>query len=39
MRDILYHGVIDYHPSPIGPAKVTADHMTEWFEAGAVDGF
>lgn len=39
VRDILYHGIIDYHPSPIGPAEVTADHMTEWFEAGAADGF
>lgn len=39
VRDILYHGIIDYHPSPIGPASVTADHMQEWFEAGACDGF
>lgn len=39
VRDILYHGIIDYHPSPIGPAEVTADHMQEWFEAGACDGF
>lgn len=31
--------MIDYHPSPIGPAEVTADHMQEWFEYGAVDGF
>ncbi|WP_455835739.1 NtaA/DmoA family FMN-dependent monooxygenase [Pseudarthrobacter siccitolerans] len=39
VRDILYHGIIDYHPSPIGPAQLTADHMQEWFEAGACDGF
>lgn len=39
VRDILYYGIIDYHPSPIGPAEVTADHMQEWFEAGACDGF
>ncbi|MDF3305309.1 NtaA/DmoA family FMN-dependent monooxygenase [Rhodococcus sp. T2V] len=39
VRDILYHAVIDYHPSPIGPAHLTADHMQEWFEAGACDGF
>jgi FMN-dependent oxidoreductase (nitrilotriacetate monooxygenase family) len=39
IRDILAHGVIDYHPTPVGPATVTADHMQEWFEAGAVDGF
>jgi alkanesulfonate monooxygenase SsuD/methylene tetrahydromethanopterin reductase-like flavin-dependent oxidoreductase (luciferase family) len=39
LRDILAHGVIDYHPTPVGPASVTADHMQEWFEAGACDGF
>ncbi|MCU4297170.1 LLM class flavin-dependent oxidoreductase [Brevibacterium permense] len=39
VREILAHGVIDYHPTPIGPGSVTADHMQEWFEAGAVDGF
>lgn len=39
VREILAHGVIDYHPTPVGPASVTADHMQEWFEAGAVDGF
>ncbi|MBF4567209.1 NtaA/DmoA family FMN-dependent monooxygenase [Plantibacter sp. VKM Ac-2880] len=39
IREILAHGVIDYHPTPVGPASVTADHMQEWFEAGAVDGF
>lgn len=39
LRDVLAHGVIDYHPTPVGPASVTADHMQEWFEAGAVDGF
>lgn len=39
VRDILYHGVIDYHPAPVGPPHLTADHMQEWFEAGACDGF
>ncbi|CCQ48179.1 nitrilotriacetate monooxygenase component A [Pseudarthrobacter siccitolerans] len=39
VRDILYHGIIDYHPAPIGPPHLTADHMQEWFEAGACDGF
>jgi len=39
IRDILAHGVIDYHPTPVGPAAVTADHMQEWFDAEAVDGF
>ncbi|BCW70708.1 NtaA/DmoA family FMN-dependent monooxygenase [Arthrobacter sp. NicSoilB8] len=39
IRDVLAHGVIDYHPTSVGPASVTADHMQEWFEADAVDGF
>ncbi|GAB3548744.1 NtaA/DmoA family FMN-dependent monooxygenase [Arthrobacter tumbae] len=39
IRDILAHGVIDYHPTPVGEASVTADHMQEWFEASACDGF
>ncbi|WP_069752826.1 NtaA/DmoA family FMN-dependent monooxygenase [Streptomyces sp. EN16] len=38
-RDILAHGVIDYHPTTVGPAKVHAAHLQEWFEAGAADGF
>lgn len=39
LRDVLAHGVIDYHPVSIGAAVEAADHMEEWFEAGAVDGF
>lgn len=39
IREILAQGVIDYHPTPVGPPEVTADHMQEWFEAQAVDGF
>ena len=39
VRDILAHGVIDYHPAIAGPAIEVADHMQEWFEDGAVDGF
>ena len=39
VSDILAHGVIDYHPAIVGPAVEAADHMQEWFEAGAVDGF
>jgi FMN-dependent oxidoreductase (nitrilotriacetate monooxygenase family) len=39
IRDVLAHGVIDYHPTPVGTASVTADHLQEWFEAGACDGF
>lgn len=39
VRDVLAHGVIDYHPVIVGPAVEAADHMQEWFEAGAVDGF
>jgi len=39
LRDVLAHGVIDYHPVIVGPAVEAADHMQEWFEAGAADGF
>ncbi|WP_188852347.1 NtaA/DmoA family FMN-dependent monooxygenase [Aureimonas glaciei] len=39
LRDILAHGVIDYHPVIAGPPVEAADHMQEWFEAEAVDGF
>lgn len=39
IRDVLAHGVIDYHPVIVGPAIEAADHMQEWFEADAVDGF
>ncbi|ETD33285.1 NtaA/DmoA family FMN-dependent monooxygenase [Williamsia sp. D3] len=39
VRDILAHGVIDFHPTAVGPATSHADHMQEWFEAGAADGF
>ncbi len=39
LRDILAHGVIDYHPVIAGPAVEAADHMQAWFEGGAADGF
>lgn len=39
LRDILAHGVIDYHPVVAGPAVEAANHMQEWFEAEAADGF
>ncbi|MUU69894.1 NtaA/DmoA family FMN-dependent monooxygenase [Pseudarthrobacter sp. GA104] len=39
VRDILAHGVIDYHPVIVGPAAEAANHMQEWFESDAVDGF
>ncbi|MEU1984441.1 NtaA/DmoA family FMN-dependent monooxygenase [Nocardia sp. NPDC019395] len=39
LRDILAHGVIDYHPVVAGTATDIADHMQQWFEAGACDGF
>ncbi|MGW0551903.1 NtaA/DmoA family FMN-dependent monooxygenase [Streptomyces altiplanensis] len=39
VREVLHHAVIDYHPAPIGPPEAVADHMQEWFEAGAADGF
>jgi FMN-dependent oxidoreductase (nitrilotriacetate monooxygenase family) len=39
LRDILAHGVIDYQPVVAGTAVSVADHMQEWFEAEAADGF
>jgi FMN-dependent oxidoreductase (nitrilotriacetate monooxygenase family) len=39
LRDIIAHGVIDYHPVIVGPGTEAADHMQAWFEAGAADGF
>lgn len=39
LRDVLAHGVIDYHPVVPGTAADVADHMQEWFESGACDGF
>ena len=39
IRDVLAHGVIDYHPMIVGPPVEAADHMQTWFEAGACDGF
>lgn len=39
VRDILAHGVIDYHPVIVGPGLEAADHMQAWFEAAAADGF
>ena len=39
LRDILAHGVIDYHPVIAGPGVEAANHIQEWFEAGAADGF
>lgn len=39
LRDVLAHGVIDYHPVVAGTAADVADHMQQWFEAEACDGF
>jgi FMN-dependent oxidoreductase (nitrilotriacetate monooxygenase family) len=38
-RDILAHAVFDPYPSVVGTAGQVADHLHEWFEAGAADGF
>jgi FMN-dependent oxidoreductase (nitrilotriacetate monooxygenase family) len=39
IRDVLAHGVIDFHPTVVGPAELHADHLQRWFEAEAADGF
>ncbi|OUM45086.1 NtaA/DmoA family FMN-dependent monooxygenase [Arthrobacter sedimenti] len=38
-RDILAHGVLDHYPSVVGTAEQAADHLQEWFDAEAADGF
>lgn len=39
LRDVIANGVIDYHPVVAGTPEDVADHMQEWFDAGACDGF
>src|SRR5690606_32550893 len=39
IRDVLAHGVINYHPVVAGTATQVADFLEEWFLAGATDGF
>lgn len=39
IRDVLAHGVINYHPVIVGTAEEVADFMEEWFLNGACDGF
>jgi len=39
LKDVIAHGIIDYHPAIVGPGIEAADHMQSWFEAGACDGF
>ncbi|MNN39517.1 Nitrilotriacetate monooxygenase component A [compost metagenome] len=39
IRDILAHGVINYHPVVAGTPTQIADFLEEWFLAGACDGF
>lgn len=39
IRDVLAHGVINYHPVIVGTAEEVADFMEEWFVNGACDGF
>lgn len=39
VRDVLAHGVINYHPVVAGTPVQVADFLEEWFLAGACDGF
>ncbi|MFS0868598.1 NtaA/DmoA family FMN-dependent monooxygenase [Paenibacillus xylanilyticus] len=39
IRDVLAHGVINYHPVVAGTPEQVADFLEEWFVAGACDGF
>lgn len=39
IRDVLAHGVINYHPVVAGTPVQVADFLEEWFLAEACDGF
>ncbi|MGG7619331.1 NtaA/DmoA family FMN-dependent monooxygenase [Bacillus coreaensis] len=39
IRDVLAHGVINYHPVVAGTPVQVADFLEEWFLASACDGF
>ncbi|AGZ22439.1 NtaA/DmoA family FMN-dependent monooxygenase [Streptococcus suis] len=39
LREVVYHSVIDFHPAAVGTPQDIADYLTDWFEAGAADGF
>ncbi|WP_242035226.1 NtaA/DmoA family FMN-dependent monooxygenase [Mesobacillus harenae] len=39
IRDVLSHGVINYHPVVAGTPVQVAAFLEEWFLAGACDGF
>ena len=39
IRDVLAHGIINYHPVIVGTAEEVADFMEEWFLNSACDGF
>ncbi|WP_339233922.1 NtaA/DmoA family FMN-dependent monooxygenase [Paenibacillus sp. FSL R5-0517] len=39
IRDVLAHGVINYHPVVAGTPTQVADFLEEWFLAEACDGF
>ncbi|MFC3928999.1 NtaA/DmoA family FMN-dependent monooxygenase [Streptococcus caprae] len=39
LREVVNHSVIDYHPTAVGNAQDIADHLSDWFNAGAADGF
>ncbi|MCW3170731.1 NtaA/DmoA family FMN-dependent monooxygenase [Chryseobacterium sp. 09-1422] len=38
-REILSHAIFDPYPTVVGTAEQVADHLQEWFEADAADGF
>ncbi|MEI2342454.1 NtaA/DmoA family FMN-dependent monooxygenase [Priestia megaterium] len=39
VRDVLAHGVINYHPVVAGTPVQVADFLEQWFLASACDGF
>jgi alkanesulfonate monooxygenase SsuD/methylene tetrahydromethanopterin reductase-like flavin-dependent oxidoreductase (luciferase family) len=39
VRDVLAHGVINYHPVVAGTPTQIVDFLEDWFLAKACDGF
>lgn len=39
VREIIAHGVINYHPVAVGTPEKIADMLQHWFEAGIGNGF
>lgn len=39
IKDVLAHGVINYHPVVVGTPEMIADFLEDWYLSDAADGF